>query len=281
MLVVDSQIHLWKGDGAPPHHRQRPYLAAEAVADMDRAGIDAAINHPPIWDLDSNSYAIECAEAFPRRFATLGWLKLDRPDAPERVRRWRTQAGMIGLRFLCKSEDERSWPVDGTMDWLWPLAEELELPIALCGSTLLPLVESIASRHPALKLTIDHLGFVGYTAAGGLIQADGLLSWNRFPNVAVKLTGAPGYATDDYPFKSMHDTVRSLYDAFGPERLFWGSDITRLKCTWRQCKTMFTEEMPWLSATDLDLIMGEAFCRWHRWRPHAFSSSPGPSGSDG
>ena len=273
MLIVDSQIHLWKNGLAPPHHRQAPYLAKDATIDMDCAGVDAAINHPPNWDADSNSYAIEAAEAYPNRFATLGWLKLDRPDAPERVRHWRTQSGMIGMRFLCKDEDERAWPVDGTMDWLWPLAEELALPIALCGPTLLPVVERIATRYPALKITIDHLGFVGFTPSHGLIQANGLLSWSRFPNVAVKLSGTPDYASDAYPFKSMHETVRRLYDAFGPERLFWGSDITRLKCTWRECKTMFTDEMPWLSAADLMLIMGESFCRWHQWWPEQKAKS--------
>jgi predicted TIM-barrel fold metal-dependent hydrolase len=269
VLIVDSQIHIWNGGQAPPHHRQAPYLTEEAAQDMAAAGIDAAINHPPIWDANSNAYAIHAASRFPARFATLGWLKLDRPEAPDQVRRWRDQPGMIGLRFLCVAEDERRWPTDGTMDWLWPLAEALDLPIALCGPVLLPHVERIASQHPALKLTIDHLGFVGFTPDHGLIQAPDLLSWRRFPNVSIKLTGAPDYASDAYPFKSMHDPIRRLYDAFGPHRLFWGSDITRLKCTWRQCLTMFTEELEWLSDEDKTLIMGEAFCDWFAWRPPA------------
>jgi hypothetical protein len=49
--------------------------------------------------------------------------------------------------------------------------------------------------------------------------------------------------------------IRQLYDAFGPERLFWGTDITRIPYSWRQCVTMFTEELPWLSASDKELIM--------------------------
>ena len=266
-MIIDSQIHLWDGGQAPPHHRQAPYLAEEALADMATAGVDGAINHPPGWDHDSNRYAVESAQRYPGRFATLGWLKLDRPGAPDAVRRWRTLPGMIGFRFLCVAPDERNWPADGTMEWLWPLAEELGLPIALCGPTLLPHVERVAEKYPRLRLTVDHLGLVGLTPTGGLIQAESLLSWSRFPNVSVKLTGAPDYASDEYPFRSMHDTIHRLYDAFGPDRLFWGSDITRLKCTWRQCVTMFTEELPWLSDADKSLIMGEAFARWFNWRP--------------
>jgi hypothetical protein len=31
---------------------------------------------------------------------------------------------------------------------------------------------------------------------------------------------------------------------------------------------MFTEEMPWLSAQDKDLIMGQAVCAWWGWDRH-------------
>jgi predicted TIM-barrel fold metal-dependent hydrolase len=267
VLIVDSQIHLWERGQAPSHHRQSPYLAEEAISDMDAAGVAAAINHPPGWDLTANTYAVIAAQAYPDRFATLGWLKLDHPDAELRIRQWRLRSGMIGLRFLCMAPEEQNWPHDGTLDRLWPVAEEIGLPIALCGPALLPLVEKVATRHPNLKLTIDHLGFVGFTSNHGLVQADGLLSWAKLPNVAVKLTGAPDYASDLYPFRSIHRQIRELYDAFGPERLFWGSDITRLKCSWRQCVTMFTEEMPFLTQSDKKSIMGEAFCLWHGWRP--------------
>jgi predicted TIM-barrel fold metal-dependent hydrolase len=269
VLIVDSQIHLWNRGLPPTHHRQGQYLAEHAIAEMDVAGISAAINHPPMWDPNSNTYAVEAARAYPDRFATLGWLKLDRPEAPDVVRRWRDQPGMIGFRFLCMAPDERSWPTDGTMNWFWPLAEEIDLPIALCGPVLLPMIEYLAPRYPRLKLTVDHLGYIGPSVSPDVLlnQVEGLHSWARFPNVAVKLTGLPDYARDAYPFRSLHGAVRRLYDAFGPERLFWGTDITRLKCSWRECVTMFTEEMPWLSAADQRLILGEAFCAWHDWYP--------------
>ncbi|MCU1683953.1 MAG: amidohydrolase 2 [Amycolatopsis sp.] len=268
MLIIDSQIHLWDSGQPPPHHRQTPHLAEVALDDMNAAGVTAAINSPPPFDVNSR-YAIESARRFPDRFATTGSLDLSRAEAPDLVRRWRSQPGMIGFRFLCGLEDERSWPTDGTMDWFLPLAQELGLPVALGGPFVLPHVERWAAQYPDLKLTIDHFGIVGLTPSRGLIQHDDLLSWSRFPNVSVKMSGAPDYAREDeYPFKSMHDTIRLLYDAYGPERLFWGTDITRLdNCTWRQAVTMFTEELPWLSDTDKTLIMGEALCRWFSWWP--------------
>jgi predicted TIM-barrel fold metal-dependent hydrolase len=269
VLIIDSQIHLWDGDQVPPHHGQKPYTADAAVADMNAAGVNAAINAPPMWDADSNRYAIESASRFPDRFATTGWLKLDRPGAPDLVRGWRSQPGMIGFRILCGLADERSWPTDGTMDWFLPLAAELGLPVVLGGPFVLPHVERWAAQHPNVKIVLDHFGIVGQTPTRGLIQHEAVLSWSRFPNVSVKLSGGPDYAREDeYPFKSLHDTIHRLYDAYGPERLFWGTDITRLSnCTWRQAVTMFTEELPWLSENDKTLIMGEALSRWFNWWP--------------
>jgi hypothetical protein len=48
--------------------------------------------------------------------------------------------------------------------------------------------------------------------------------------------------------------------------MFWGSDLTRLHGTYRQCVTMFTEEIPWLSQDDLTWIMGRGVCEWLGWR---------------
>jgi predicted TIM-barrel fold metal-dependent hydrolase len=88
----------------------------------------------------------------------------------------------------------------------------------------------------------------------------------KHPNVALKATGAPSYSAEAYPYRDIHGHIRKLYDAFGPERMFWGTDITRMPCSWKQCVTMFTEELPWLSAKDKELIMGRALCSWLDWK---------------
>jgi hypothetical protein len=55
-----------------------------------------------------------------------------------------------------------------------------------------------------------------------------------------------------------------MYDAFGPHRLFWGTDITKMPCSWRQCVDHMLE-IDWLPAADKKLIMGEAICAWLGW----------------
>ena len=47
----------------------------------------------------------------------------------------------------------------------------------------------------------------------------------------------PCYSTDDYPYRNIHPYLHQVFDAFGPLRMFWGTDLTRLPCTYRQAVT--------------------------------------------
>ncbi|HXY99936.1 MAG TPA: amidohydrolase family protein [Stellaceae bacterium] len=266
MRIVDAQIHLWsKGTTLPPH-RAEPYGKEQALADMDAAGVDGAVIHPPSWDADANELAVEAARAHPGRFAILGRLALDRPESRALVEGWKRRPGMLGFRFTFLQPQQKSWPTDGTMDWLWPAAERAGLPVALLADEFLPLLGEIAGRHPGLKLIVDHMGAVrNRKGAAAFEHMPQLVALARHPNIAVKATGGPSYAEDAYPFRSLHPYYRRLYDAFGPTRMFWGTDITRMPCSWRQCVTAFTEEMPFLSERDKALIMGQALCDWIGW----------------
>jgi predicted TIM-barrel fold metal-dependent hydrolase len=263
LLVVDAQVHLWKGHKpiAPAHRQIDDFTAEDALKEMDAAGVTAAVIHPPGWDPNSNALAIEAARAYPNRFAILGNFPLDRPDSRTGIDRLKGQPGMLGLRFVFNQPHQQTWLIDSTLDWLWPAAERAGMPIALLGPGLLPAIPRIAPRYPGLKLVIDHFA----TPDKNWSNLPDLVATAKFPNVALKATGAPSYSAQPYPHRDIHGHIRRLYDAFGPQRMFWGTDITRLADTWRQCVTMFTEELPWLSAQDKELIMGRALCRWLGW----------------
>jgi predicted TIM-barrel fold metal-dependent hydrolase len=268
MMIVDAQIHLWAKGTPSAHHRQTPYLKEEALAAMDAADVDRAVIHPVMWDPDSNELAVEAARAHPDRFAIMGWFYLDQADQGAAIETWKSRPGMKGLRFYFSDPRSQSWPDDGTLDWLFPVAERLNIPVSLQASAFLPRVGEIAERHPGLRISIDHMGVPRATAGADAAYRNlpQLLALATHPNVAVKATGQAGYALDPYPFPSIHDALHRVFDAFGPRRVFWGTDITRMHCTWRQCVTLFTEELPWLHGADLDLVMGQAFCDWIGWQ---------------
>jgi predicted TIM-barrel fold metal-dependent hydrolase len=274
--LVDAQVHIWSaGKPLNPNHRQiERYTKDDLLQEMDAAGVDAALIHPPTpWDANANALAIEAARQHPNRFAVLGNFSLDRPESRGLIDGWKKQPGMLGLRFTFLQPHQRTWPTDGTADWLWPAAERAGIPIALLCAGFLPKVAQVAERHPGLKLIIDHLGRPsGRKGDPGLENDDALWSnlpdvvaLAKYPNVALKATGAPSYSSEPYPYRNIHDRLHRLFDAFGPARMFWGTDITRMPCSWRQCVALFTEELPWLSGRDLELVMGRAVCDWLGW----------------
>ena len=247
---------------------------------MDAGGVDAAVIHPPSWDPGSTDLALAAVRDYPGRFAILGSLPLE-DSAAAAIATWRDQPGMLGLRFLLLDEPYRSWAADGTLDWLWAAAEAAGVPIALLATDSLGDVAGIAQRFPGLRLTIDHLGGRGGNTtlkdAAAMTHMPVLLTLAKHPNVAVKATGLPGYSAEPYPFPTMQGYLRQVFDAFGPDRVFWGTDITKMPCSWRACVTMFTEELPWLGADDKRLIMGAAVRAWWGW-PAAGEAPPGPAG---
>jgi predicted TIM-barrel fold metal-dependent hydrolase len=271
MSIVDAQVHIWSS--GPPtvatHRQVTVFSMDEVLKDMDEAGVDAAVLHPPGWDPNGIDVAVEAARAHPDRFAILGHFPLDRAESRPLVDHWKDRPGMVGLRFALLQPHQRDWWTDGTIDWLWPAAERAGLPVALLAGQFLPIVGQVAERHPGLRLLVDHLGGGGGLArskdAAAFAHLSELVALARYPNVAVKATGAPGYSSEPYPYRNIHPYLHRIYDAFGPQRMFWGTDITRMPCSWRQCVTMFTEELPWLTDHDKQLMMGDAVCDWLNW----------------
>ncbi len=271
MKIIDAQIHLWdlEVDVVPPHRRE-PFGLAECVGEMDKAGVHGAIIHPPSWDPGSHALALEAVATHPDRFAILGRIDPKADDRLDQLATWLDTPGVLGLRYTFLKPHERTWMDDGTMDWLWPAAEARGIPIAILADGHLHHVERIASAHPDLKLIVDHFGVRrGNVDDKAFASLPDVLALARHDNVAVKITGGPQYVSDGYPFASLTEHYRQIYDAFGPERMFWGTDITRMPCTWRECVTAFTEHQAWLSDDDMAAIMGGGIARWLGWWRHS------------
>jgi predicted TIM-barrel fold metal-dependent hydrolase len=271
MKIIDAQVHIWSKTITPPsglHRKVSSFTAEELLKEMDEAGVDAALIHPPRgWDPDSNALAIEAVRKYPDRFAIMGQFALDDPEQRKLVQGWRNQPGMMGLRWPLLLDEHQKWLHDGKLEWLWPAAEKEGLPLAMMGGLYLPKFREIAEGHPNLKMIVDHCGLNrrGQDAAA-FIHLDELVALAKLPNVAVKATGAPHYSTQGYPFRNIQDGLQRIFDAFGSKRFFWGTDITRMPCSYRQCVTFFTEELSWLKRKDLEKVMGQAVINWLDWK---------------
>jgi len=273
--IVDSQVHIWGAD--PPDRPWPPGRAAEAqkpypidkealLLQMDLARVRRMVLVPPSWEGERNDLALEAAASYPDRFAVMGRLAIQKPESRALVADWKKQPGMLGMRFTFHNEHYRHFLTDGTADWLWPAAEKAGIPLMVLVPGALDHLDRIAGRHPGLKLIIDHVG-LNRRDKGANVWEDlpAVCALARNPNVAVKASGMPSLSREPYPFRDLHPHIRTLVDAFGPRRTFWGTDLTRMPCSYYECMALFTEHLPWLKGADLEQVMGRAVCDWLDW----------------
>lgn len=282
MEIVDAQVHIW-----PPESPDRQWIetahlfthGAEFSTDallveMDKAGVDAAVLVPPSFEGDRNDYCLDAARAHPDRFAVMGRIDVTDPASRGIFTRWRDEPGMLGVRLTFSLFETRDWLTDGTADWIWGEAQEAGVPLYVWAPTdprrrpptLLPSVAAVAEQYPDLRLTLDHLA-LGVKLRDAEIDPvlDEVVALARFPNLAVKATCLPSYVTEPYPFPSLHDRIAKVVDAYGRERVFWGSDVSRLHSTYEEARRLFTDELDFLTSEDLEWIMGRGLRRWLGW----------------
>ena len=275
MTIIDAQVHVW-----PPETAERPYIKEDAskphrpvafeypdlLGEMTAAGVDRAILVPPSWEGYRNDYALEAAQKYPNRFAVMGKVPLNDCASEAKMASWLNQPGMMGFRISFRHAGTHSWLDGGTADWFWAAAEKYDIPVMVFAPFAVEKIGEIAERHPGLRIIVDHMGlnvqWRGKDLAPGV---DVLLKFARLENVAVKASCLPCYVDEPYPFPTLHPQIRRVVEAFGPERVFWGTDLSQLPCPYRQAVTLFTEELDFLSTSDKEWIMGRAIARWLNW----------------
>lgn len=275
MTITDAQAHIWA-----PETPDRPWLPGgrdfahgdsytvdALLAEMAAARVDAAVLVPPSFEGDRNDTCLAAARAYPDKFRVMGRITITDPASHGLLATWRDQPGMLGIRLSFSRGPSDHWMSDGTADWVWPEAEAAGVPVMVFAPDKLHLIDKVATEHPGLRLVLDHLGMRTNVVDDAMDPViDDLVTLAKHENVAVKATCLPSNVTDDFPYRSLHDRIHRVVDAFGPRRVFWGSDLTRLRGGYDEVRRLFVEELDFLSAADLEWIMGRAVREWLGWQ---------------
>ena len=278
LTIVDSQVHIWDVDHpeAIPRHGDKPLRMDDALAEMDAAGVERAVIVPPYWVEFDNSYALSAAQSHPDRLGVMGRFDITDPTDPERLIKEFKTSGMLGCRLLFNTPKMHPFLCGTAGDWFWEAAADAKIPVMLHAPGMLDGVRRVARLFPTLPLAIDHMG-VGRAVRdeAAFTHLPDLLEMSQLSNVSIKLSTIPIFSSRPYPYVNLHPYLKKLFDSFGAERLFWGSDLSRLPCSYRVCINLFLNELPWLSSQDLRGIMGQSLCSWLDWPSSKYvTSSP-------
>jgi L-fuconolactonase len=274
--VVDAQVHVWRPEAPdrpwPPGgaeraramHRHQPITGSGLLTEMRDAGVDRAVLVPPFFEGYRNDYAVACATEAPESFRVMARVDLRTGD-PGSVRELLRSPVVAGVRLVFLPADAGRVD-DPAAEWFWSFAEAEDVPVMLLASGQLDALGDLARARPGLRLAVDHLGLTGQATDAAIGPEIGqLVALAELDNVSVKATAAPCYSTEPYPYPVLHPFLRQLYDAFGPDRLFWGSDLSRLRGSYADLVRLFREELDFLSGADGDAVMGGSVLRWLDW----------------
>jgi len=247
MTIIDAQLH------EPALSRDHQDLDRDALfglmvdvelAYMDAVGVDKAVLFP----IDHEWGPWACA-AMPERFTyvpmlrppgVLGGLDVTDPGLAEQLARWAEDPACVAVRMMHTLpghlfEADAAGPWVSDVDVYEPLLEGAVahgLPVFISTAGGLDGPAEILRRHPELVLIVDHLGLRQNPTFGlespPMRDLPRLLALAEHPTAHVKVSGVPTLSGERYPFADLWDGLEQVVDAFGAERLMWGSDISRV-----------------------------------------------------
>ena len=237
--------------------QERPSTVETLIAAMDEAGVArAAVVHSSTTYGFDNSYVVDACAAYPDRLVAVGSVDVLQPDAVNTIRAWVAQ-GLAGLRLFTggstkefdpsELDDPKSFPA-------WELCGELKLTMCIqTGPIGLPQVTALATRFPTVPIILDHLGRPDVTDGPPYANAQSLFALASLPSIFLKLT--PRIMGDSVKGAASPETFfPKLVDAFGADRLAWGSNfptspgtLTEILATARaRLACLATEDQEWI-----------------------------------
>lgn len=224
--AVDAHAHVWAPeetyewvDPVLPAGAERLVYTVEnyredmAALDVDRAVLVATPIHGP-----GSPYTLACLDRYPDTFRGIVTVdtEADSDALAAQTRGLLAHEGVAGVRL---GADEIEQP-----DTFWDAVGDAEGQVQyLVPPERLPAVESVVAARPEVTFVLDHMGLRdlrGY--APGEPPYARMADLGTHPNVYAKVTFGP--SGERYPFTDLEPIVEFLLDAFGSDRLLWGSN---------------------------------------------------------
>lgn len=211
---------------------------------MDEANIRGAMVVQPGCHQYDHSYVIHAIRKHPDRL--VGCLLADPSpgDAGCQAIKKLSKEGFRAIRF-----NPYLWPNDQKMTNkegrdMYRLAGELGLPVGHMPfqglSQHFEEIETLAREYPETKCILDHYGFCNAKMGEDFER---LLSLASYPHVYVKVSAHFRVSNEAFPHLDTRKEIRCLIDAFGADRIMFGTDFPWVteKCDYSDAWNMVEE----------------------------------------
>lgn len=237
MLRIDSHHHLWDERDRPQDWMNDelraviggPYDMRDWESAAGAAGVSFGVFVQTVPDPAETPAVLELSASEPALAGVVGWIDVESATPPgELLDALRDGSGgdrLVGVRAAAEYHPDEQWlsspPV---FDSARALGErDLTLDLLTAARMLIPAAE-LARSVPETRMVLNHL------SKPTMLQED-LADWERgmrdlaaSDNVACKLSGFLVFDGEKMTADRLRPYVEVALDAFGPERLMYGSD---------------------------------------------------------
>ena len=234
-MIIEWNAHMFSSDtDRYPFHPHATYVPgpegraddplADYLARMDAEGIDRAVLVQPEPYGDDHRLVLDCLKRQPERFWGTSLFYPRDADAPGKLTDLVGQEPkIVATRFHAhrgKTAYFERFDEPGVRA-LWETAGELGLIIELhIGPDYGAQVADVVRAYPDYPVLIDHLA---EPHMGNTVEYADVLALAQFDNVFMKLSGLNHFSDDAPLYLEARPFTRLVIDAFGPDRMVWGS----------------------------------------------------------
>jgi L-fuconolactonase len=281
-VIIDSHVHVWDLTRA-----DYPWLTPE-IGGLYRSigfneleptlrerGITGAVLVQASDEAADTAVMRDAAAEHPQILGVVAWSPLDHPARMSAdLERFADDPLVVGIRNLVH-EHPREWLNRDEVEASFALLAAHGMPLDFPTSTPAALAElpGIGSRHPQLRIVIDHLG---KPPIGG--DADDRAEWRRLisecarnPRTVAKLSGlyAARGPLDSWTVDAVLPFVEDALEWFGPDRLMYGGDwpISELAGGYARAWDAVPALLSKLSARERTEVLGGTATRVYRLSP--------------
>ena len=282
-MIVDTHVHVWEippiapvGPTAPRQSGipQESATAELLLADMDANGVDWTVLVQTSFSTWDNGYVADSAKKYPDRFVAHALVDPLDPDNAQTAAYWMDERGVVGFRFhpmyyavddpeegkiLMRPENEIMFETISDRDGIIQIHSFAEHADQL---------DYAATRYPNVTWLIDHMMYPQPEwASDNWSPYDPVLALSRHPNVYIKISDVHNRSKQNFPHSDMLDIVKKAVEAFGVDRILWGTGYPgyhRTKHNWPPLAEelrIAVEAFDFLSDEERDNMLGNNAAR--------------------
>lgn len=233
---VDSHHHFWdpsrfhypwmQGDALDPV--RRAFAPADLAPALESHGIDGTVLVQTISALDETRDFLALAGSVDYIWGVVGWVDLV-GDVPAQLEELRSSPGgdyLVGIRHQAHDEEDAGWLTrPQVMDGVSAVLDAGLTYDLLVRSRELPAAIELSCAYPKGSFVLDHIAKPTIAAGSDATWSSLIPQLAANDNVCVKLSGMVTEADwADWTAKDLRPFVSEIVDAFGHDRLMFGSD---------------------------------------------------------